>query len=95
MQSRHLSIYARITLLAAVAGVMTACTSTTYYHDSDPYYEDSDRYYHDSDRYYSPGSVHYDYWYYPEIGAYYNPRTRIYIYYEHDHWIRARALPPV
>lgn len=79
MKPRHLSFYARITLLGVVAVVMTACTSAPHYHDPD--------------RYYSSRVVYYDYWYYPAIGAYYDPRARTYIYYEHDHWIRARALP--
>lgn len=80
MKSHHLSKYARIALVVAVAGVMTACVSSPHYYDPDPYY--------------SPRVVYHDYWYYPAIGAYYDPRARIYIYHEHNHWIRARALPP-
>ena len=79
MKSHCLSTYTRIALVAAVAGVMTACASAPHYYDPDPYY--------------SPRAVYYDYWYYPAIGGYYDPRARIYIYYEHNHWIRARALP--
>ena len=80
MKSHRLSTYTRIALIAAIAGVMTACVSNPHYYDRDPYY--------------STRVTYYDYWYYPAIGAYYDPHARIYIYYEHDHWIRARALPP-
>lgn len=79
MNTHHLPTYARIALIAAVAGLMTACATTTRYYDPNPYH--------------SPRVVYYDYWYYPAIGAYYDPHSHIYIYYEHDHWIRARALP--
>lgn len=79
MKSHRLSAYARIALVAAVAGVMTGCVSAPYYDEPDPYY--------------SPRAAYHDYWYYPAIGAYYDPHARIYIYYEHDHWIRAQALP--
>ncbi len=79
MKSHRLSTHARIALVAAVAGVMTACASAPHYYEPGPYY--------------SPRTVYYDYWYYPAIGSYYDPRARIFIYYEHDHWIRARALP--
>ncbi len=79
MKSHHLSIYVRITLIAVITGVMTACATDPHYHDPAPYY--------------LPRVVYYDYWYYPAIGAYYDPREHIYIYYEHNQWIRARALP--
>jgi len=80
MKTHRISIYTRIALIAAAASVMTACVSNPHYYD---------RYPHASTR-----VVYYDYWYYPAIGAYYDPRARIYIYHEHDHWIRTRALPP-
>jgi hypothetical protein len=80
MKSHRLTTYARIALITAAAGLMTACVSSPHYYDPDPYY--------------SPRAVYYDYWYYPAIGAYYDPSAHIYIYHEHDHWIRARALPP-
>lgn len=44
--------------------------------------------------YYEPYGDYYDYLYYPAIGAYYDPRIRIYFYYEHNRWIRTRSLPP-
>ena len=80
MKSYHLSTSARIALIATVAAVMTACTSAPGYYDPGPYY--------------LPRVVYYDYWYYPAIGAYYDPVAHIYIYHEHNHWIRARTLPP-
>lgn len=79
MQAQHLTGYVRIALLAAVAGVMPACTTTPQHYDPEPYYPRH--------------AVYYDYWYYPAVGAYYDPHTHIYIYHEHDHWIRTRTLP--
>ena len=80
MKTRHLSTYTSIAFIAAIAGGMTACASDSLYYDPDPYY--------------SPRIMYYDFWYYPAIGAYYDPHTHIYIYYDHDHWLRARVLPP-
>ena len=79
MKSQHLSKYARIALVVSVTGVMTACVSDPHYYDPYPYN--------------SSRVVSYDYWYYPAIGAYYDPHSHIYIYHEHDRWIRARELP--
>ncbi|MGD8590844.1 MAG: hypothetical protein PVG22_18630 [Chromatiales bacterium] len=80
MKSHRSSIPARIALIAAVAGLLSACVSSPYRYEPDLYH--------------SQHSVYYDYWYYPQIDSYYDPRARIYIYHEHDHWIRARTLPP-
>ena len=79
MQSHRFSTFARIVLVAVVAGAITACAPVRDYHEPGVYY--------------SPRPLYYDYWYYPAIGSYYDPRTRIYIYFQHGHWIRARELP--
>jgi hypothetical protein len=79
MKPHRLTTCTRILLIAAIAGVMTACASAPHHYQPDPYY--------------SPHAVYYDYWYYPAIDCYYDPRTRIYIYHEQDQWIRTRALP--
>lgn len=80
MNSHHLSTYARIALVATAVGFMAACAPVQHRPGSAPYY--------------APRVMYFDYWYYPAIGAYYDPRARIYIYFQHDHWIHARALPP-
>lgn len=79
MKLHRLSIYARTMLVIMSAGVVMACVPVR-----DAY---------ESDGYPSPRAQYYDYWYYPAIGSYYDPRTRIYIYAEHDHWIRGPVLP--
>ena len=79
MKSHPLASYARIALVAAAALAVTACA-----HVQDSY---------EPDRYYSPQVTYYDYWYYPAVGAYYDTHAHTYIYFEQDHWIRARVLP--
>lgn len=79
MQSHRLTTYAGIVLLASAAGLMTACAPV--------------RDYDGPVRIYSPRPAFYDYWYYPAIGSYYDPRARLYLYSENDRWIRARQLP--
>ena len=80
MKSQRLSTFTRIALVAAVAGMMTACVAVRDgYEQPAPYY--------------SNRAAYYDYWYYPAIGAYYDSRARVYIYFDRDHWIRARELP--
>ncbi len=79
MYAYRLSNYVRIALVAAAAGVMTACAPVRD-HAGPP-------------GHHSARVLYQDYWYYPAIGAYYDPRVRIYIYYEHNHWVRARNLP--
>ncbi len=83
MKSQRLSTFARIALAATTAGVMTACVAVR-----DGYRDD-----YEPAPYYSPQAGYYDYWYYPAIGAYYEPRTRVYLYFDRDHWIHARELP--
>lgn len=78
----------RLALSALVAGALMACAPTR------DYAYESDRDYYESAPYYGPHAAYYDYWYYPEAGFYYDPRIRIYIYQEHDHWIRSPRLPP-
>lgn len=80
MKSHPLSSYARIALVAAVAMLMSACAHTRNGYEPYPYH--------------APHATYYDYWYYPAVGSYYDTRTHYYIYYEHDRWVRARALPP-
>lgn len=82
MRAPPLSTSARILILTAAALVLTACA-----HGRDDYY-------YAPAPYYGSGVTHYDYWYYPAIGCYYDPHARVYLYYEHDRWVRARALPP-
>ncbi len=79
MTSSRLSTYARITFVAAAAGVLAACAPVRHHPEPAPYY--------------APRVVYHDYWYYPAIGCYYDPRARMYLYYEHDHWVHARVLP--
>jgi hypothetical protein len=79
MTSPRLSNYVRIAFVAVAAGVMTACAPVQHYPEPAQYH--------------APRVVYYDYWYYPAIGSYYDPRTHVYIYYERNHWVRARALP--
>jgi hypothetical protein len=79
MQSHRFSTFARIVLVAVVAGAITACAPVRDYHEPVVYY--------------SPRPLYYDYWYYPAIGSYYDPRARTHIYLQHGHWIRARELP--
>lgn len=87
MNSAHVSIIARIALLAIAASGLSACAYNHDYYEPSPYYGSADGHYGD---YYGD---YYDYWYYPAIGAYYDPRVSLYFYYEHDHWVRARELP--
>lgn len=79
MKSHLISSYARIALAATAALLMTACAHVR--DDYDPY------------PYHSPRASYYDYWYYPAVGSYYDTRTRYYIYYERDRWVRAHTLP--
>lgn len=96
MKSPRLPTYARLVLMIAVAGTLSACApSRDYAYERDrAYYYESEQDYYEPARYYAPRAEYYDYWYYPAIGAYYDPRVSIYFYYEHDHWVRTRALPP-
>jgi hypothetical protein len=81
MKSRLHSICARTALAATVVLAVAACA-------------------HDPYGYYAPAPHHsryvtyYDYWYYPAIGSYYDPRSHVYIYFEGGRWTHARALPP-
>lgn len=77
-----LSNSARIAILAAAALTLTACA-----HGRDDHYS-TPAPYHRS------GVTYHDYWYYPALGCYYDPHARVYLYYERDRWLRARALPP-
>lgn len=79
MQSHPVSTFARIALVAVVAGAIMACAPVRDHREPAVYY--------------SPRPLYYDYWYYPAIGSYYDPRARVYIYFEQGHWIRARELP--
>jgi len=88
MTAPRLSTYVRLALVAAAVGNLSACVATGGYYEPAPYYASPGYYYGD---YYGD---YYDYWYYPAIGGYYDPRARLYMYYEHDHWIRSHALPP-
>lgn len=90
MNPHAFTSYARIALLAVAASVAAGCAYDGNSYDpyrTGPY--PYDPYYHDG-----PRVTYYDYWYYPSLGCYYDTRTRYYIYFEHDHWVRARALPP-
>ncbi|WP_202630187.1 hypothetical protein [Sediminibacterium roseum] len=40
------------------------------------------------------GYDHVDYYYLPDIDAYYSVPQRQFVYYDNNRWIRARALPP-
>lgn len=80
MNSLPLSTYARIAFVTTAAVVLSACAHVRDDYRPAPRYESRVTYY--------------DYRYYPEADYYYDTRTRIYIYFEHDHWVRARALPP-
>lgn len=82
MHTRTLPISVRLAVLAATVIALTACA-----HGRD------DRYYAPAP-YPAPGMAYHDYWYYPAIGCYYDTHAHVYIYYERDHWVRARALPP-
>lgn len=106
MTSSRVSIWARLTLLAAAAVGLQACAPTGYYSGADGYYSGSDAYYAPDAGYYGNYYGDYrgdsyagytgdydDYWYYPAVGAYYDPRVSIYYYYEHNTWITARELP--
>lgn len=79
MKTNRIVASARIVVALASIGAMTACVPVYRHAEPAPYY--------------APRVVAYDYWYYPAIGTYYDPRARVYIYYEHNHWIRARVLP--
>lgn len=61
---------------------------TTTYYDRGGY---GDTYYAPAPRY-SAAELH-DYWYYPAVGCYYDPQLRVYLYFEHNRWMRARELP--
>lgn len=80
MNSLPLSTYARIAFVTTAAVVLSACAHVRDDYRPAPHYESRVTYY--------------DYRYYPEADCYYDTRTRVYIYFEHDHWVRARALPP-
>lgn len=80
MKSHFASIYARTVFVAMALVGTTGCVyGPSGYYVREPYD--------------SPYVSSYDYWYYPAIGSYYDPRSRVYIYYEHDHWIHAPSLP--
>lgn len=87
MTSSRASTWTRLALLAAAAVGLQACAPTGYYSEPDAYYAPDADYYGNSYGDYD------DYWYYPAVGAYYDPRVSLYFYYEHDHWIHARELP--
>lgn len=99
MNASRFSTYARLALLAIAASSLSACVYNNGYHEPGSYYEPAGEYYgnyygesygdHDGDYY----GDYDDYWYYPAVGAYYDPRVSLYFYYEHDHWVRARELP--
>lgn len=80
MNSLPLSTYARIAFVTMAAVVLSACAHVRDDYRPAPRYESRVTYY--------------DYRYYLEADCYYDTRTRVYIYFEHDHWVRARALPP-
>jgi len=88
MTAPRLSIYVRLALVAAAVGNLSGCVAPGGHYEPAPYYAAPGDYY---GGYYGD---YYDYWYYPAIGSYYDPRARLYMYYEHDHWIRSHALPP-
>lgn len=91
MNASRFSTYARLALLAIAAAGLPACVYNNGYDESGRYYEPAGEYYGD---YYGDSYGDYDdYWYYPAVGAYYDPRVSLYFYYEHDHWVRARELP--
>lgn len=79
MQPPRWSIYARIALVAITAGALNGCAPAWHHRAPAPYY--------------AAPALYYDYHYYPAIDAYYDPRVRTYIYLEHNHWVRSRALP--
>lgn len=81
---------ARLGLAAVAAACLAGCAHVRG--DYDPYGYDS--HYYDAYPYPASRVAYYDYWYYPALDCYYDSRARIYIYYEHDRWVRARALPP-
>ena len=87
MTTHRLSSSIRLAMVAVAAVALTACASSGDYH------QDSRGDYYEPAPYYGSRADYYDYWYYPSAGFYYDPRIRIYIYQEHDHWIRARRLP--
>lgn len=96
MKSRRLPSPVRLALMAAAVAALSACAPSrdyAYERDRAYYYEPEPDYYEPAE-YYAPRAEYYDYWYYPAIGAYYDPRVSVYFYYEHDHWVRSRALPP-
>lgn len=80
MHSHPLSSYARIVVVVTAAVVLSACAHGPDYHRPAPSYESR--------------ATYYNYRYYPEADYYYDTRARVYIYYEHNHWVRARSLPP-
>ena len=92
MASSRLPAFATLALLTVAAGALSACAHHPGYYASDPYYAPRAGYYGDDYGEYYGGYA--DYWYYPAVGAYYDPRISLYFYYEHDHWVRARELPP-
>lgn len=68
-----------------------------YYAPDREYYAPDREYYAPAPQYSAPQAYYgeyRDYWYYPAIETYYDPRVSIYIYQEHNHWVSARALPP-
>ncbi|MBU1193175.1 MAG: hypothetical protein KKE76_15895 [Gammaproteobacteria bacterium] len=79
MHTYSLSSYARIVIVATAAVVLSACAHAPAHYQPAPSYESR--------------ATYYDYRYYPEADCYYDTRARVYIYYEQDHWVRARSLP--
>ena len=88
MNTYRSSKAARLVPVVVLAALAAACAPVAYYPDQEPYYPEREPYA-------SLDITYHDYWYYPDVDSYYDPVSSVYIYYERDRWVRARALPVV